>query len=140
VASVAVPQEKAWELPDNTRVMELIVEPSSIPIEEITMSGTLVQRVTTTSGFIFSAEKNGVSVLTNREELLSFWLDPASVDTTEVKCRGTSLYLSIENWLSTTTSGTKDRTFTFVQALSTVFPTISVENSFSGSTMHFCAH
>ncbi len=140
VASVAVPQEKAWELPDNTRVMELIVEPSSITTEEITLSGTLVQRVATTHGFIYSAEKNGVSVLTNREELLTFWLDATTAETTEMNCRGTSLYLSLQDWLSTATSGPKDRTFTLVQSLSTVFPTISVENTFGGSTMHLCTH
>ncbi len=138
VSAVAIPLEKAWELPDQTRVMELIIEPSSIKPEELTISGTIVQRAPTIHGFIFITEKNGISAITNREELLMFWLDPQVPTQPATACAGGMLYLSLNHWLSTITSGSQDRTFSLVQIMSTIFPEVSAENTWNGSVIHLC--
>jgi hypothetical protein len=74
-AAMQSPTKTPWILPDNSQADEILVDPSSVTVEEATVQGTDVLRVHGKNGnALSSASKDGHFALTNDDALLESWL------------------------------------------------------------------
>ncbi len=73
--ALEMPSTRLWTLPDQTKAQELIVDPSSVSIEERTILGTKVLEGQSKPGKSwFFAENGPFYTLSNRESLVTDWL------------------------------------------------------------------
>jgi|GEM_PF-1277888 hypothetical protein len=129
------PKLSYWELPDGTLASEVIADPSSIIIEEVPISGNLINHIPleADSDIYYASTEQG-SFLTNDKDLLDYHLNDIGEET-EMRELPNSLYLNLETFSSIYNQGNHYRKESFASYFLQQFKEILIEENRYSTTM-----
>lgn len=138
-ASLETPRIQAFQLPDNSSAKEIIVDPSYSTIEETTVAGTLVSRVSTTQGdYFYLASKNGAFAVTDSQSLVEFWIKDGATSKNKTTCHANSLFLDVDAFVGFSETSLNARTTSVLNLLAGGYSSIGVQERLFSTAIHMC--
>ncbi|OGL99810.1 hypothetical protein A2501_03595 [Candidatus Uhrbacteria bacterium RIFOXYC12_FULL_57_11] len=137
-AALQAPRLQSFILPDQSPAKEIIVDPSLSTIEEITMGGSLVSRVSILDGeYLYSAESDDSFIVTNKQDLLENQLSD-EIDWMKTACNGNIAYLHLRELNLMSSSWLISRTVSPLTMLAEEYSAISVNQGLFHTNIHLC--
>ncbi len=138
-AALETPRIQAFQLPDNSAAKEIIVDPSYSTIEETTVAGTLVSRVSANQGgYFYLANNNGTFAVTDSQSLLEFWLKGGVGTKSKPSCHANSIFTDIDALVSFSSASMHARTSNALSLLGNAYASIGVQENLLNTTVHLC--
>ena len=129
LASLQNPTISTWTLNDGSQVQELSIDPSSIALETLTISGIQTYRYPVNEGaYLYLSQKDDESILSNNEDLLRFWLvkEHEAVEK-KIPLDSHYLYLDLDRFSELFTQSNTFRQSSIVYQLQTIFSSLGIE-------------
>lgn len=138
-AALESPRIQTFDLPDNSKAQEMIVDPERSTVEETTVSGALVSRVAIPDGeYLYASESAGNFVMTNDQTLLEFLLKNGEMGTKTQSCDGNVGFVNIERLLAKSSEAVTSRFPDTLIPFSSTYPSLAVSNSLFSTSIRFC--
>lgn len=138
-AALETPRFQAFQLPDNSAAKEIIVDPSYSTIEETTVAGTLVSRVSTNSGgYFFLASNEDAFAVTDSQPLLEFWLKGGSTTKAKPSCHANAIFLDVDALVAFSSHSLDARSSNVLDLISSEYSAIGVQERLFNTTIHLC--
>jgi hypothetical protein len=138
LASIHQPGEREWMLPDRTSVIELIIDPSVVSVEESTVLGVPVFSTHAEGQTYFTFNHGDVSFITNRESFVKGILSQGEQTSSSLWCGQPILGANLSMLAQHIVQDGSYYSVDILRSIASHYPMVSMRNTMFGSAVDLC--